>query len=90
MIDNYSIKDSAYHLRLFELLTKFDIDFYQITFDDLYELKTNYGEFKSNRYNFLKEEKLIFDTTTNFIYIFLENYENEYLTHSNMCIRYRN
>lgn len=86
MIDNYSIKDSAYHLRLLELLTKFDIDFYQITFDDLYELKTNYGEFKSNRYNFLKEEKLIFDTTTNFIYIFLENYENEIFDTIATCV----
>ncbi|WP_168083428.1 hypothetical protein, partial [Massilimicrobiota sp. SW1139] len=32
--------------------------------------------FKSNRYNFLKEQKLVFDITIDFIYDYLENFEN--------------
>lgn len=94
LIENFSVKDSAYNLRLLELMMKFDINLYQITFDDLYYLNgsnesilkkdpTNksynyqtFTLFKSNRYNFLKEQKLVFDITIDFIYDYLENFEN--------------
>lgn len=52
VLEHYSLKESAYYLRLLGLLMKFNIDFYQITFEDLYCLKTKEEEiFKKFNYN---------------------------------------
>lgn len=82
IIKSYPIKESIYYLSFLELIMEYDINFNDIT-EDIFVINSKKDAYLNNdvyngtRYDYMREQQHVFDSTIRFIYEVLDSAKND-------------